>query len=243
MKKQNSIATANATVGSKSTNANAMLEAISRDEAQARKDGAKVPTAEEIAKKNLESARENAKSILNDTLKGYRDEHNDLKEHLKVFKKHLPAHYAELVQAHWVELTMAVKSVGSHYSEFVKVKDNEGKEVIRISIHMCEWKDASKTLEIGRKITPRGYRYGLNEDEVLVSSIKELTIERKSVKAEYVSLGIINGVENFKKVESTIVKHLRPVEVTTLKGGEFEARMRKAWGIVFPNGIEKVTIK
>jgi mRNA-degrading endonuclease RelE of RelBE toxin-antitoxin system len=157
-----------------------------------------------------------------------------MRAHKKALKKVAPQ-YAKLIEDKYSELVIAIKKAGSYYSERVVEKDEEGNKRNLERIHMCDWRLASKTNEIGRKITPLYLRYK-DEDAIEVSKVSELTITRKVCVPTYEEREIDGKIWKHK-IENFVEKRLRPVECLDLTFSEFKSRVKVAIEIVFPNGF------
>lgn len=198
------------------------------------KAGKQAPTQEELLKKAIARRNKFTNSLIREFKKNRR---NDVKSHMKTLKKGLgDGFYADLVQEHWVALTMGIKMAGDCYIEQTTLKGEDGQTRTLDTFHMCEWVAAEKVTEIGRKITLKGYRYK-NEPITPINSVKELTISREVVLKHETITKVIDGEEYSRTIEHKGMRSFRPVEVLTITDGEFLKRLKIAFETEFPNGF------
>jgi mRNA-degrading endonuclease RelE of RelBE toxin-antitoxin system len=233
-RKNNTAATANAqqqqvVVASQPTQAQAQAQAQEQEQAQQQQVVVDPTTAKAIKERDNINAK--ALVLANEACCA---PEVWMREHKKALKKVAPQ-YAKLIEDKYSELVIAIKKAGSYYSERVVEKDKEGNKRNLERIHMCDWRLASKTNEIGRKITPLYLRYK-DEDAIEVSKVSELTITRKVCVPTYEEREIDGKIWKHK-IENFVEKRFRPVECLDLTFSEFKSRVKVAIEVVFPNGF------
>jgi mRNA-degrading endonuclease RelE of RelBE toxin-antitoxin system len=235
-RKNNTAATANAqqqqvVVASQPTQAQAQAQAQAQEQEQAQQQQVVVDPTTAKAIKERDNINAKALVLANEACCA---PEVWMREHKKALKKVAPQ-YAKLIEDKYSELVIAIKKAGSYYSERVVEKDKEGNKRNLERIHMCDWRLASKTNEIGRKITPLYLRYK-DEDAIEVSKVSELTITRKVCVPTYEEREIDGKIWKHK-IENFVEKRFRPVECLDLTFSEFKSRVKVAIEVVFPNGF------
>lgn len=214
----------------------ATVEAIRKDSNITAKSGKVQPTDEELAAKQLKKNLSIMDKCVNDALSLTKGELLDIKNWLKVFKKHFDKQFAEQIDKNWATICKHIEmhSTGQFYLEEVTLKNGTKGTKVHMVKFVPTDKIGNKTILATKNL--KGFCYSDDEGIISISSADELTIQRMVTEKTPISKDI-DGVKWTRYVENVVEKTLKPYEVFELSFGEFKKGVKAAMAIVFPNGF------